>query len=220
MIITIDGPAAAGKGTVSGIVAKKYGFAYFDTGMLYRAVGLGTVLSGHKPEDKAAAIEVSAKLDFPKMIDLSKNPDFRSNVGSLAASIVSQYPEVRENLLALQRNFAKNPKFADGKAANGVVYDGRDTGTVVFPNADLKFFITADLKERALRRYNEYVEKGRNTSFEEVLEAMRLRDEKDINRAAAPLKPAADAVLIDTTKMEIDDVVKQISALIEEKQAK
>jgi len=215
MIITIDGPAAAGKGTVSGIIAKKYGYAYFDTGMLYRAVGLAIVLRGHKPEDKDAAIQISAGLDFPTMIKLSAHPDFRSNVGSMAASVVSQYPKVRENLLALQRKFSKNPKFADGTAANGVVYDGRDTGTVVFPNADLKFFITADLRERAMRRYNEYIEKDKNITFEEVFEAMKQRDEKDINRTAAPLRPAADAVIIDTTEMGINEVVSIISSMIE-----
>ena len=131
MIITIDGPAAAGKGTLAAKLAEKYGLAYFDTGMTYRAVGLAMTLDGRDINDAAAAEEYARKLTFPQMLELARNPEFRSSKNGVAASVVSAYPGVRQALLQMQRNFASNPVFADGTPANGAVYDGRDTGTVV-----------------------------------------------------------------------------------------
>ena len=127
MIITIDGPAAAGKGTLAGAIAQKYKFAYFDTGMVYRAVGLQMILNDKDLSDENAAVEYASNLTFPLMMELSKNPEFRSARGGQAASIVSAIKGVRAALLAMQQNFALNPVFADGSKANGVVYDGRDT---------------------------------------------------------------------------------------------
>lgn len=215
MIITIDGPAAAGKGTVSAALAQKYKLAYFDTGMVYRAVGLQMVLDGKDINDEQQATEVAEKLTFPQMISLSKHPDFRSDIGSHAASVVSAHPKVRAALLQMQQNFAESPVFADGSPALGAIYDGRDTGTVVCPQADLKIFITASAEIRAKRRYDEYVAKGVNTSYEKVLQDMIARDERDSKRSTAPLKPAADAVIIDTSDLSIQDVFDKVSSLVE-----
>lgn len=217
MIITIDGPAAAGKGTVSAYLADKYKLAYFDTGMVYRAVGLQMVLTENDVNDEDKAEQIAKKLTFPKMIELSKHKDFRSDIGGQAASIVSAHPKVRAALLKMQQNFALNPTFADGTPARGVVYDGRDTGTVVCPNADLKIFITASTEVRAQRRYKEFVEKGIATSYDKVLQDMIARDKRDSSRATAPLKPAEDAVIIDTSDLSIDEVLQKIVPLVEAK---
>jgi cytidylate kinase len=217
MIITIDGPAAAGKGTISSFVSAKYKLAYFDTGMVYRAVGLQMVLTGTDLQNKEAAYEFARNLTFPQMMELSLHPDFRSDIGSNAASVVSAYPEVRAALLKMQQNFALQPVFADGTPAKGVVYDGRDTGTVICPNADIKLFVTATTEVRAMRRYKEFVQKGLNTSYEKVLADMIARDERDSSRASAPLKPADDAIIIDTSDLDIDAVLNVIIPLIEAK---
>ena len=217
MIITIDGPAAAGKGTVSSFLAQKYKLAYFDTGMVYRAVGLQMVLTDSDVNNEAKAEQIAQELTFPKMMELSRHKDFRSDIGGQAASIVSAHPKVRSALLKMQQNFALNPVFADGTPAKGVVYDGRDTGTVVCPNADLKIFITATTEIRAQRRYKEFVEKGLKTSYEKVLEDMIARDKRDSSRATAPLKPADDAVIIDTSDLSIAEVLQKIVPLVEEK---
>lgn len=217
MIITIDGPAAAGKGTVSAFLADKYKLAYFDTGMVYRAVGLQMVLTNSDVNNEDKAEQIAKELTFPKMMELSKHKDFRSDVGGQAASIVSAHPKVRSALLKMQQNFALNPVFADGTPANGVVYDGRDTGTVVCPNAELKFFITASTEVRAQRRYKEFVEKGISTSYDKVLQDMIARDKRDSSRATAPLKPADDAVIIDTSDLSIDEVLQKIIPAVEAK---
>lgn len=217
MIITVDGPAAAGKGTISGYLSQKYKLAYFDTGMVYRAVGLQMVLVGEDLSNKDAALKIAQALTFPQMMELSVHPDFRSDIGSNAASIVSAYPEVRAALLNMQKNFALNPVFADGTTAKGVIYDGRDTGTVICPQADLKLFVTASTEVRAERRYKEFLQKGIITSYQKVLEDMKARDERDSNRSAAPLKPADDAIVIDTSKLDIEAVLAYIVPLVEAK---
>ncbi len=217
MIITIDGPAAAGKGTLAGKLAEKYKLAYFDTGMVYRAVGLEMVLDNKNINDESLAEEYASKLTFPKMMKLSKNPDFRSNVGGQAASVVSAHPKVRATLLKMQQDFAKNPVFADGNSARGAIYDGRDTGTVVCPNADIKFFITASPEVRAMRRFREFEAKGMQTTFEAVLEDMRIRDERDSKRATAPMKPADDAIIFDTSDLNIDEVFQKACKIIDSK---
>lgn len=223
MIITIDGPAAAGKGTLSKALAEKYEYTYFDTGMIYRAVGLQMLLNGKDLADSDAAEALAAKLTFAEMNKLSKHPDFRSAKGGNAASVVSAYPEVRAALLKMQRDFACNPVFADGTPAKGVIYDGRDTGTVVCPAADVKFFITASPEVRAERRYKEFLEKGMAADYDKVLADVKARDERDANRASAPMKPAADAVVFDTTDLSIREVFAKacriIDSVLEEKNA-
>ena len=215
MIITIDGPAAAGKGTLAAKLAEKYGLAYFDTGMTYRAVGLAMTLDGRDINDAAAAEEYARKLTFPQMLELAKNPEFRSSKNGVAASVVSAYPGVRHALLQMQRDFASNPVFADGTPANGAVYDGRDTGTVVCPQADFKFFITASPEIRAERRFKELQAKGMETPYAEVLADMKARDERDSKRAAAPLKPAEDAVIMDNSELNIEEMVGVAAGVID-----
>lgn len=217
MIITIDGPAAAGKGTLSQRLAEKYCLAYFDTGMVYRAVGLMLLLDGKDLQDVQAAETAAAKLTFAKMIELSQHRDFRLSRGGQAASIVSSYSGVRALLLDMQRNFAENPTYADGNPAKGVIYDGRDTGTVVCPHADIKFFITAAPEVRAKRRYDEYVAKGADVVYEDILRDVKARDERDANRKDAPMKPAVDAIILDTSNMGIEQVFIKAVAIIEEK---
>lgn len=217
MIITIDGPAAAGKGTISKILSAKYKLAYFDTGMVYRAVGLQMVLSGEDLQNQEAAAKIAQNLTFPQMMELSVHPDFRSDIGSHAASVVSAHHDVRAALLKMQKDFALNPVFADGTPANGVVYDGRDTGTVICPNADLKLFITASTEIRAMRRYKEFLEKGVTADYNKVLQDMIARDERDSKRSAAPLKPADDAIIIDTSEMDVQTVLSKVMSLIDAK---
>mgnify|MGYP000766478106 CR=1 FL=1 len=217
MIITIDGPAAAGKGTLSKALAEKYEYAYFDTGMIYRAVGLQMLLNGNDLTDSAAAEKLASDLTFAEMNKLSQHPDFRSAKGGNAASMVSAYPEVREALLKMQRDFALNPVFADGAPAKGVIYDGRDTGTVVCPSAEIKFFVTASPEVRAERRYREFLEKGQPADYEKVLEDVKARDARDAGRASAPMKPADDAVIFDTSDLSVEEVFAKACRIIEEK---
>lgn len=217
MIITVDGPAAAGKGTLSQKLADKYGLAYFDTGMVYRAVGLMMLKQALDLSDACAAEKMAGELTFATMMELSRDKDFRSSIGGQAASIVSSYSEVRAQLLDMQRNFAKNPTFADGSPANGVIYDGRDTGTVICPHAEVKFFITASSEVRAKRRYDEFLQKGMNVQFDDVLKDVKARDERDANRKDAPMKPAEDAIILDTSNLNIDEVFQKAVAFIEER---
>ena len=217
MIITIDGPAAAGKGTLASVLAQTYKLAYFDTGMVYRAVGLDMYLHNEDPHDEAKAEKYALKLTFTHMHELAKNPDFRSAVGGNYASIVSAHPKVRAALLKMQQDFSKNPVFADGTPAEGAIYDGRDTGTVVCPHADIKFFITASTEVRAMRRFKEFQSKGMQTDFETVLADMRSRDERDSSRATAPMKPADDAIVFDTSEMSIEEVLNFCLQIIDKK---
>lgn len=219
MIITIDGPAGSGKGTIAAALAKKYKMAYFDTGMVYRAVGLQMVLNGYDLNDEEKAASLAKSLTFPKMMELSKNKDFRSDVGSKAASVISAYPSVRAALLEMQKNFALNPVFEDGTPTNGAIYDGRDTGTVICPQADLKLYVIADLTIRARRRCSDLIAAGHATTFEQVYADMKARDDRDLNRSSAPLKPAPDAVMIDTSTYKLEDSLKVIVPLVDKKLA-
>lgn len=216
MIITIDGPAAAGKGTLASTLAEKYNLAYFDTGMVYRAVGLEMLLADKKLDDAESATLLAQHLTFPRMIELSKNPDFRSLSGSKAASAVAAIPSVRAALLKMQQNFSKNPVFADGSKADGAIYDGRDTGTVICPHADIKFFVTASAEIRAMRRFKEYEQKGQSVSYQEVLEQTIARDKSDFSRAGS--QPAADAIHFDTSDLSIEEVFNQVCKIIDKKQ--
>ena len=219
MIITIDGPAGSGKGTIAAALAEKYKMAYFDTGMVYRAVGLQMVLDGADLSDEAKPVAIAKDLTFPQMMEFAKNKDFRSDVGSKAASVISAYPIVRAALLAMQKNFALNPVFADGTPAKGAIYDGRDTGTVICPQADLKLYVIADLSIRAKRRCADLNAAGHDITFEQVYADMKARDDRDLNRSTAPLKPAPDAVVIDTTNFKLEDSLKVIVPLVEKKLA-
>ena len=217
MIITIDGPAGSGKGTIAAALAEKYKMAYFDTGMVYRAVGLQMVLNKDDLTNADKATQIAKELTFPQMMELAKNKDFRSDVGSQAASIISAYPDVRATLLSMQKNFASNPVFSDGTPANGAIYDGRDTGTVICPQADLKLYVIADLAVRAKRRCHDLNAAGHPITYEEVFADMKARDDRDLNRSTAPLKPAPDAVIIDTTNLQLADSLNIIIPLVDKK---
>ena len=163
------------------------------------------------------ALLSAQNMTFSRMIELSKHADFRSNLGGQAASKVAAKTSVRQALLKMQQDFALDPQFADGSKADGVVYDGRDTGTVVCPNADLKLFITASPEVRAMRRHKEYIDKGLASNYEEVLAQTKERDIRDTTRSSAPLKPADDAIVIDTSDMAIDDVFDMVCNILENK---
>ncbi|MFO7772320.1 MAG: (d)CMP kinase [Roseovarius gahaiensis] len=194
--IAIDGPAAAGKGTVSKAVAAHFGFAHLDTGLLYRATGRRT-LNGTTPVEAARALRAS---------DLEAG-DLRTPDVAQAASRVAAIPEVRQALVDFQRAFARR----DG----GAVLDGRDIGTVICPEAEVKLFVTASDAVRAERRFRELRDNGFDTTFEAVLADLQTRDTRDSARAAAPLKPAEDAVRIDTSQMSIDQAVASAIAEVD-----
>lgn len=206
MIIAIDGPAAAGKGTLARRLAEKLNFAYLDTGALYRATGLKMLRAGDDPSDPVLAAAASSDLDPA----LFSDPALRHEETGSAASKVAAVPAVRANLLAFQRNFASRPP--EGKV--GAVLDGRDIGTVVCPDADLKLFITASAEERAKRRFIEQKERVGSADFDAILADVIARDDRDINRADAPLKPAENAHLLDTTKLDIDAVFDAAVTLV------
>lgn len=192
MIIAIDGPAASGKGTLARRIAGHFNLAYLDTGTLYRAVARDIRHAGLALDDPIVAARFARALDADTLSDLSlRDP----GVGD-AASIVARIPEVRKALLDFQRDFARQEP--------GAVLDGRDIGTVVLPDADVKIFVVADLEVRARRRYDELVARGEPVTYEGVLAIIRSRDERDTNRSAAPMKPAPDAHLLDTTKLDIE----------------
>jgi cytidylate kinase len=205
VIIAIDGPSASGKGTLARRLAAALDLACLDTGLLYRAVGAKLLARGQKPEDPAAAEQAAADLALE---DLSR-ADLRSEAVGEAASQVAALPGVRAQLLAFQRRFAAQPP--DGKA--GAVLDGRDIATVVCPEADVKVFLTANLETRAARRSKELQERGEEAIYPRVLQEMQDRDARDSGRAAAPLRPADDAIVIDTTEIDSDAVFEAVLAI-------
>jgi len=209
VIIAIDGPAAAGKGTLARRLAREFDFAYLDTGALYRAVGLTLLKRGINPADTTAAEEASANLD----LSLFDDPELRTEATGGAASKVAAMPAVRANLLDFQKNFASNPP--GGK--KGAVLDGRDIGTVVCPDADLKLFVTASAEVRAERRRLEMEGRGQAADFDAILADVRARDERDMGRKDAPLKPAEDALLLDTSNLDIDAVFLRAANLVKDK---
>jgi len=192
MIIALDGPAAAGKGTLARRLAAHYGLNYLDTGSLYRAVGVALLQSGHDPENAAQA-EAAARSLSP---DQLTSPALRGEEAGQAASKVAAIPGVRAALLEFQRSFAAT--------APGAVLDGRDIGTVVCPQADAKIFVTASLEKRAERRFKELLDKGLSAIWEAVLQDMKERDARDSGRSVAPLVPAADAVVLDTSELDAE----------------
>ena len=198
MIIAVDGPAAAGKGTLARRLADHFGLAYLDTGLLYRAVGLRLLRQGASPDDEAAATAAARALAPADLED----PELRTEKVAAAASKVAAIPAVRAVLLDFQRNFADHPP----GGARGAVLDGRDIGTVVCPHADHKIFVTAAPEERAKRRAKELRERGVATIHSRVLREMRERDARDRSRCIAPLVPADDAHVIDTTELDEDAV--------------
>lgn len=206
MIIAIDGPAAAGKGTLGKHLAEYFELAYLDTGSLYRAVALMLLKHNIDPSNKDAAIRASANLDRTMLED----KELRSEETGNAASIVATMPEVRDNLLLFQRKFAVNtPKDKDG-----TILDGRDIGTVVLPNADIKLYVTASPEVRAERRLAEADGQLVTKSKAAVLAEIKERDERDMERKDSPLRPAENALLLDTSELDIDAVFSRAVELV------
>jgi CMP/dCMP kinase len=203
MIIAIDGPAASGKGTLGSRLAQHYDLRHLDTGLLYRAVAKAVLDSGKPPSDKAAAIAAARALDHAHLDRHALQADA---IGT-AASIVSAVPEVRAVLLEYQRAFAAKPP--------GAVLDGRDIGTVIAPQAEVKIFLTASAEERARRRTKEMEKRGEKPDFDAILTDIRARDDRDTNRAISPLKPAQDAHLLDTTHLDIDAAIRAAIDIVE-----
>lgn len=198
MIIAIDGPAGAGKGTLATRLAEHFNLAKLDTGLLYRAVGMKVVRDGGDPEDEALATAMAQGLTSSDM----EADGLRTEEAGGAASKVSVFTGVRGALLEFQRNFASNPP----GGAGGAILDGRDIGTVVCPDAHVKFYITASAEIRADRRYKELLGRGENADYDKVLEDIKARDARDMGRDNAPLQAADDACQIDTSEMDIDTV--------------
>lgn len=203
-IIAIDGPSASGKGTLSRGLADKLNFAHLDTGALYRLVAYTVLERGGDPADKNEAIVAAEFCRDYFSPALLENPDLRLDSTGQAASKVAVVPQVRKALLDLQKNFAANP----GSAYDGAVLDGRDIGTVICPEAPLKLYITASDTIRAERRMKELQSKGLDVTYSAVLEDMRARDARDSAREAAPLKAASDAVTIDSSDLNADEMLE------------
>ena len=218
--IAIDGPAGAGKSTIAKGIAKRMGFVYVDTGALYRAVGLYLLKRNipiHDREGVAKVLpDITVDLDYQEgeqqvyLLDENVTPYLRTQEVGEAASVTSAYPEVRDKLLDLQRTLAEK---------YDVVMDGRDIGTVVLPDADLKIYLTAEARVRARRRYDELREKGEDVDFPVVLKEVKERDYRDMHRETAPLKKADDAVEVDSSRLSKEEVLNVIEGLITERRA-
>ncbi|MFV9473112.1 (d)CMP kinase [Advenella sp. RU8] len=208
-VIAIDGPSASGKGTLAGIVAKTLGWHQLDSGMLYRLSALAVMRKGIEPGNEAEIAEVARSLDvrFDGQQVLLDNDDVsdvlrQEEVGALASQIAT-YPLLRQALFERQRAFRKAP---------GLVADGRDMGTVIFPDAKLKIFLIADVNERAQRRYKQLIEKGISANLMALLEDLKARDERDMHRSHSPLVPAEDAKIIDSSALSIEESVAKVLA--------
>lgn len=204
MIIAVDGPAASGKGTIARALARHYGLPHLDTGLLYRAVAATLLRAGLDPANESDAVSACGFEDW-----LLDDPWLRTDEVGRIASVVSAHPQVRAALLVRQKNFAQQP--------GGAVLDGRDIGTVIAPDADAKLFIKATPTIRAQRRHLELRKGGVITSLDKVLADIRARDERDSKRIEAPLKPADDAVILDTSFLSIDAAIQRAISLVDAK---
>ncbi|HTV86936.1 MAG TPA: (d)CMP kinase [Dyella sp.] len=216
-VLTIDGPSGSGKGTISRLVAEHLGWRLLDSGALYRAVGYAAGMAGLDLSDTEAVTRCAAgtRIQFRAAPDGGETrvivnghdatDELRTETAGAAASAIASVPSVRQALVALQLGFRKGP---------GLVADGRDMGTVIFPDAAYKVFLTASAAERAKRRYKQLKEKGLSVTLSSLQSEIEARDARDASRAVAPLKPARDAVLVDTTGMGIEDVVAEVLAVV------
>jgi len=203
-VIAVDGPAASGKGTIARAIAKHFGLPHMDTGLLYRAVALNLWRWGGDPASEFEALRACDELGFDP-----DDPELRSEPVSRIASTISAYPSVRAALLERQQDFAHQP--------GGAVLDGRDIGTVIAPDADVKLFVTAAREVRAERRLKELTGRRMNAHYDDVLADLTARDARDSGREVAPLKPATDAILLDTSSLDPNEAVAEAVRLIEER---
>ena len=217
--VAIDGPSGAGKSTLARSVAARLNFLYVDTGAIYRTIGYAVWRKGIDPRDRSAVVAVlpdreicltygTDGLQHMELNGMDVTAEIRLPEVSRYASLVSAYPEVRAYLLEMQRQLARE---------NSVVMDGRDIGTVVLPNARVKIFLTASAEERARRRYKEMLEKGENADYDEVLKDIKQRDYQDSHREIAPLVPAKDSILVDTTEDDLEQAVQKMLLVIKER---
>ena len=204
VVIAVDGPAASGKGTIARALAKHFGLPHMDTGLLYRAVALNLWRWGGDPGNEFEALRACNELNLNP-----DDPELRSEPVSKIASIISAYPSVRSALLKRQRDFAEQDA--------GAVLDGRDIGTVIAPDADVKLFVTASPEVRAKRRLKELDLRGMTAHFDDVLADIRARDQRDSSRAAAPLHPATDAILLDSSHLDVEQSIAEAIRLSEER---
>ncbi len=211
MIIAIDGPAASGKGTLARRLAKHLNYAYLDTGLIYRAVASKMLAATSDGNTEGECIKIAKSM---RLADLQRSELRNEEVGLLAAEIAS-IPTVRQALLGLQRRFAAAPP--GGEA--GAVLDGRDIGTVVCPEAEVKIFVTASLVGRARRRHKQLLERGEASIYARVVQEMRARDGRDSERAAAPLRPAPDAVVLDTNELDAEDSFRAALEIVDSRRA-
>jgi cytidylate kinase len=201
-IVAIDGPAGSGKSSVAKAIAKELGFLHVDTGAIYRSLAFSALEAGISLGDSEAVAQLAASLN-----QINASPEIRTEKIGDAASQISRYPEVRANLLGLQRRFGLQSK-------TGAVLEGRDIGTVVFPDAKHKFFLTASPEQRAKRRLLELEQRGEQANYQDVLKDLKERDDRDQNREVAPLIPAQDAILIDTSDSSVEQVVEKIKKIV------
>lgn len=204
LVIAVDGPAASGKGTIARALAQHFGLPHMDTGLLYRAVALNLWRWGGDPANEFEAVRACDDLGFDP-----DDPELRSEPVSKIASAISVYRSVRSALLKRQQDFARQ----DG----GAVLDGRDIGTVIAPDADVKLFVTASPEVRAERRLKELEQRGMHAHYDDVLADVRARDERDCTREVAPLKPAADAIPLDTSELDVEHAIAEAVRLAEER---
>ncbi len=217
-VITIDGPSGAGKGTVSTQLAKELGWNFLDSGAIYRVLAIASVHHQIASDDESALLPLASSLDVnfettdsgSKIVLEGEDVTYSirtEEIGSIASQIAS-LPRIREALLRRQRAF---------KDAPGLVADGRDMGTVVFPNADVKIFLTASAEERAQRRYKQLKERGHDVNIASLLTDIQARDERDANRKVAPLVPADDALVLDSTQLDVNQVIEKVKKFISER---
>ena len=205
-MIAVDGPAASGKGTIARALAKHYGLPHMDTGLLYRAAALNLWRWGGDPGNEFEAVRAAGELNLD-----AEDPELRSEPVSKIASAISAYSQVRAVLLKRQQDFARQP--------GGAVLDGRDIGTVIAPDADVKLFVTASPEVRAERRMRELESRGMRASYKDVLADIHARDERDSTRETAPLRQAADALRLDTSEMNVDEAIAEALRLVADRLA-